>query len=194
MNFLDIKYRWTNVQSSLGYNYLYPGALSAYMKEQYCRPSVYRWFVWTPTTGVSALYVGETDNLARRIQHYLKPGPRQATNLRLKRYFDEAAQKAERVEMEVLEFEPFQINQVSFSMDLLGRTHIRRMLENLILVLLQPNASSDRPVILNRVFTQDMERSKRRVDDAVVALKELGLTDEQIKRVVQDVQVRKSKA
>lgn len=29
------------------------------------------------------VYVGETDRLRRRLQHYRTPGPRQATNLRL---------------------------------------------------------------------------------------------------------------
>jgi len=79
-------------------------------------------------------------------------------------------------------------------MSLLGRTHIRRMLENLILVLLQADGAAGPPLILNRVFTQDMERSKRRVDDAVNTLKATGLTEEQIRRVVEDLLIRKSKS
>jgi len=107
MNLLDVNYRWTNVEFSPGCHYRFPDAISSYMKEHYRGPSVYRWFVWTPTQGISAFYVGETENLARRIQHYLKPGPKQATNLRLKKYFEEACQRGARVEVESLEFEPF---------------------------------------------------------------------------------------
>src|SRR6266849_1724412 len=65
LNILEIIHRWADVQSSRGYNYLYPTVVSAHMKEQYCRLVVYRWLVWTPGYGMHAYYVGETDNLAR---------------------------------------------------------------------------------------------------------------------------------
>lgn len=194
MNFLEINYRWADVQSSAGYNYRYPSVLSPNMKEHYCRPRVYRWMVWTPMLALNALYVGETDNLARRIQHCLSPGNRQATNLRLKAYFDEALKREERVELQTLEFEPFQINKVNFSMDLLGHTHVRRTLENLVLVWLHTDASSGSPLILNRVLTQDMERSQKRVASALVHLKRLGLTDEQTKRAVETLIITKTQA
>src|SRR6266481_5988166 len=149
LNFLEISHRWENAQSSQGYNYLYPAPVSPYMKQRYSRPAVYRWLVWTPGYGIHAYYVGETQDLARRIQQYLRPGKSQATNLRLKTYFDEAVKQKQQVELQSLVFEPFQVNKVNFSMELLGHTHIRRFLENLVLVWLDAGISSGSPLILN---------------------------------------------
>jgi hypothetical protein len=176
---LETIHRWADVQSLQGYNYLYPTAVSPYMKEQYCRPAVYRWMVWTPGYGIHAYYVGETDDLTRRIRHCVRPGSSQATNLRLKAYFDEAVSQHQQVELQTLIFEPFQVNKVKFSMDLLGHTHVRRTLENLVLVWMNAENPSGLPVILNRVLEQDKARNKKRMDEALLALKHLGVNDAQ---------------
>ncbi len=193
LNVFEITHRWANVQSSSqSYNYLYPTVVSPYMKEQYCRPTVYRWRVWTPGYGIYAFYVGETDNLAIRIQHCLRPGNTQATNLRLKAYFDEAVNQKQQVELETLAFDPFQINKVNFSVELLGHTHIRRMLENLVLVLLDAQYPSGPPVILNRILEQDKKRSNKRIDSALSHLKQLGLTNEQTVRLLETLKIRRA--
>jgi|SRR5438874_1845431 len=191
LNILEITHRWANIQSSQGYNYLYPTVVSPYMKEQYCRPVVYRWMVWTPGYGIHAYYVGETDNLARRIQQCVHPGKRQATNLRLKAYFDEAVNQKQRVELQSLVFEPFQVNKVTFSMELLGHTHIRRILENLVLVWLDAGQSGP-PLILNRVLEQDKERSNKRIDSALSHLKQLGLTDENTSHLLEALKIKRA--
>lgn len=189
MSVLEISHRWGEAQSSQGYNYLYPAPVSLYMKQQYSRPAVYRWMVWTPGYGIHAYYVGETQDLASRIQQYVRPGKSQATNLRLKAYFDEAVKQKQQVELQSLVFEPFQVNKVKFSMELLGHTHMRRILENLVLVWLHAEISSGPPIILNRVLEQDKERSNKRIDSALSSLKQLGLTDEQTSRLLETLKV-----
>ncbi len=191
MNVLEINHRWADVQSLQGYNYLYPTAVSSYMKEQFCRPAVYRWMVWTPGYGVHAYYVGETANLAHRVQHCIRPGNQQMTNLRLKAYFDEAIRQKQQVELQTFVFEPFQVNKVIFSMELLGHTHIRRMLENLVLVLMDGEKSGS-PLVLNRVLAQDKERTNRHIDLALSHLKPLGLTDEQTSRLLATLKIARA--
>jgi hypothetical protein len=51
-------------------------------------PGLYRFRV--RAAGRDAVYIGETDNLARRFTHYRNPGPTQPTNLRLNAKFAEA--------------------------------------------------------------------------------------------------------
>lgn len=194
MDSLQIKYRWIDVQSAEGYNYRYPDALSAHMREKYCRPSIYKWYAWLPTRGFSAVYVGETDNLARRIRQCLVPGKSQITNLRLKAYFDEALKKGERVELQILDFEPFQINNLKFSMDLLGYTHVRQLLENFIVGTLQNDNEGELPIILNRVLTKDRERREKKIDLAVSALNKLGLTPAQSMQLIERVKIKKAAA
>ena len=192
LNVLEITHRWESVQSALGYNYLYPGVISPYMKEKYCRPAVYRWMVWTPAYGINAYYVGETDNLARRIQQCLRPGDKQTTNLRLSGYSNEAVNQKQRVELQTLVFEPFQVNRVNFSLELLGHTHVRQVLENLILVWMDAEKSSGSTLILNRVLTRDRERTNKRIDLALSHLKSLGLTDEQTSRLLQTLKIARA--
>ena len=79
-------------------------------------------------------------------------------------------------------------------MDLLGHTHIRQTLESLVLVWLHGDKSAEVPVILNRVLAKDRERREKRVESAVVHLKELGLTDEQTKRVIDALTLKKALA
>jgi hypothetical protein len=187
MNLVDIKYGWVNVQIRMGISYRYPNPLSSFMREQYCRPVVYRWVVWAAGQGISALYVGETDTLTRRIQQYLRPGPRQATNLRLKAFFDEAVKKGELVELQALEFEAVQINKVKIAMDALGNTHIRKMLESFVLAALQADSQFGRPVVLNQGFVRDADRQEKRIREAETALRRLGMTEgrETIERALQ---------
>jgi hypothetical protein len=192
LNFLDINFQWINVQISLGYNYQYPNSLSAYMKENYCRPAVYRWIVWKPTVGFNAIYVGETEDLARRITHCLVPGKRQLTNLRLKAYFDNALTTNELIELQTLQFEQFQINKVTFSMSLLGHAHVRRMLENLVLVVSHSGTPQGPPMILNRILTQDMERMAKNTDAMISQLRKLGLTEDQGKKVIDALRIAKT--
>lgn len=48
-------------------------------------PAIYRFQLRLPDT--QAQYIGETENLARRLAHYRKPGPSEKTNLRLNARF-----------------------------------------------------------------------------------------------------------
>ena len=194
MNSLEITFRWIDVQSATGYNYRYPDAVSPHMKQNYCRPAIYKWNVWRPVQGFSGVYVGETDNLARRIHHCLAPGKSQVTNLRLKAYFDEALKREERVELQTLDFEPFRINNVEFSVNLLGHTHVRQFFENFILVKLQSNSVGELPEILNRVLTKDKERSKKRENSAVSALNKLGVTNARAQQFIEEVRLKKAVA
>jgi hypothetical protein len=83
--------------------------------------------------------------------------------------------------VQTLVFEPFQVNKVKFSADLLVHTHIRRILENLVLVWLGAGKYGP-PLILNRVLERDKQRTNKHIDLALGHLKHLGLTDENTSR------------
>lgn len=186
MNVLEIDHRWEDVQSSHEHDYIYPSPMSLEMKKQYCGPAVYRWMVWTPNDRIYAYYVGETNDLAKRIQQYLSPGKQQRTNLRLKAYFDEATSQGKRVAVQRLVFESFQLNHITFSMEQLTHTHLRRTLENLNLAWLD---IENGPVLLNRIFEQDKARRKRYFDSALMALQQYRLTPEQTSQLLDQLKV-----
>lgn len=78
-----VEFRWKSlgvVQLDSDYRLVFPKPPLA--------PGLYRFDLEDadgPTT-----YVGETDQLARRLQHYRTPGPTQHTNLRLNEHFRNA--------------------------------------------------------------------------------------------------------
>jgi hypothetical protein len=162
------------------------------MKKKLCGPAVYRWMVSTPNDRIYAYYVGETDDLARRVHHCLHPGSTQRTNLRLKAYFDDAVSKGQRVELQTLVFEPFQVNEVKFTMESLAHTHIRRILENLALVWMEAEIASAPILILNRVLEQEKVRTKKHLDSVLTQLKHLGLTEEQSTQAIEKLKVARA--
>jgi len=60
-------------------------------------PAIYGWFV-----NDIPVYVGEAENLKRRIQYYTTPGPSQQTNQRMKEYFQERQAQGNVVSLAVL--------------------------------------------------------------------------------------------
>ncbi len=53
------------------------------------RPGVYRFTLTGEDSGRVSVYIGESDNLARRMGNYRNPGPTQLTNLRMHARMDE---------------------------------------------------------------------------------------------------------
>ena len=77
------------------------------------------------------LYIGETELLPQRIRGYLNPGPTQRTNQRLTVEFEKELENEYKVVLEVLRFEPFNIESISISMADLTDKWMRRFLESL---------------------------------------------------------------
>lgn len=69
---------WDSVITRSGTQYQFPQAKSALSEEVYSRPVVYRWCVSKPGKEPHVCYIGETDNLFRRIGNYLNAHPAKA--------------------------------------------------------------------------------------------------------------------
>ncbi|HEY8754909.1 MAG TPA: hypothetical protein VIN65_00950 [Candidatus Dormibacteraeota bacterium] len=96
-------------------------------------PGIYRFRI-TDTDGTHHVYVGETDNLQRRMAHYRKPGPSQFTNLRLNARLRAALTAATgRVEVSTVTTARVSVNGNDLVVDL-SKTAQRRLLENAALV------------------------------------------------------------
>lgn len=63
-------------------------------------PGIYRFRL--AKDGQASVYIGESDNLPRRFQHYRTPGPSQATNIRLNRIFVDALGSGHRISVDVI--------------------------------------------------------------------------------------------
>jgi len=65
-----------------------------------CLPGLYRFEFESPH--MCAVYIGQTDQLVRRMQHYRTPGPSQRTNLRLNSVMRDVLSGGGRVSLAVI--------------------------------------------------------------------------------------------
>jgi hypothetical protein len=130
---VNFAYEWLPVEQAPGIAYHFPEDPSALLKKHWVmKPAVYRWLVYKTIPGdLKEIYVGETDQLSRRIQHYLRPGPSQATNKRINYLFHQRAAAGCRIVLQYLSFTAFHVGGHVFSPNDLTKKHIRVALEHL---------------------------------------------------------------
>jgi len=128
----DIRYCWNLVESEKGVPFEWGGRVSAYMKSNYSRPGVYRWSIWKEKQ-LGAAYIGESEQVVRRIGQYLNPGSRDSTDRRLHDSLEKQFQKGLKVQLEFLFIEPTSLNSIRIANENLSDTFLRRMIENLII-------------------------------------------------------------
>lgn len=91
MNQLQIKfsYEWETVFLRENVEYLFPMAISPFMRTRYKEPAVFKWEVYQKTPGDKKLvYIGEAPELCpRRLYGYLSPGPTQLANKKINTEF-----------------------------------------------------------------------------------------------------------
>lgn len=131
MTDLEISFRWIPIQGLANAPYSFPQAVSLSLRKQYERPGIYRWRV--EREGRVSVYIGETENIVRRLTQYLKPGSTQITNRRLRDRLDYELHSGARISFDILLFDPFSINGYLYSTADLGSQEIRCFIENLLL-------------------------------------------------------------
>ena len=138
LNSMKIHIQWRSMMEENGAAYQYPARFSRYLRERYSVPAIYRWRVQEAQPDErKTVYIGEAEDLIRRIQRVRTPSKRWDTNKRLKQIFDGKISAGRTVILDVADFEPFELNGVSFSSKELGDQFKRKALENLILCFAQ---------------------------------------------------------
>ncbi len=141
----EIAFKWEDMENKEGIPYRFPDDPTSYMKK-YRIPGVYRWVVFDPNAKLEAMYVGEAENLERRLKHYLKPGKSQATNLRMKALLDEYQSQKMDVRFQRVAFDDFVINACEFSVSALSDPFVRGVIENLAIL----EGSRNKCTVLNK--------------------------------------------
>lgn len=134
----NIKVSWISAENDKEIPYSFPEDLSDYFRAKYSKPYVYRWLILEKSEEyLFNMYLGETENLYRRIYHYLKPGPSQQTNIRLNNLFQESIAEGNDIKLEVLEFDEIELGEVKVTPTDLSKKHARRFVESLLLTYYQ---------------------------------------------------------
>jgi hypothetical protein len=90
--------------------YDYPNPIPKDFKAEHSGAAVYPLAIYPPASAdPTAQYVGETEDLARRLRQYLRPRKTQRTEWRVKEYLDDQLKKGARIELHTFDFERFEI-------------------------------------------------------------------------------------
>ena len=108
---LELEYEWTSVLRDDGAPYRFPSPLTQGKAGPYAGPAVYRWLPFLNTPGdTQRVYIGEAANLARRVYHYLNPGPTQQTTIRIRALMDAVLVQGMQVQLDALRIGRLTIN------------------------------------------------------------------------------------
>lgn len=128
----EVSFKWTDLESAPERSYSFPLRPTSFMR-RYAAPGVYRWAVFVGEE-LEAVYVGEAEDILRRLRHYLSPGETQLTNIRLKQYLEGCVSRGRKVSFQFLEFEEFFINRDAFACSQLSDPFARKVIENLAIL------------------------------------------------------------
>ena len=142
MSGFQISCQWRSaVVQENGNAYKFPDKFTDFFRERYSVSAVYRWRVIKNQPGdKESIYIGEAEELPRRIRHVLTPSKKAKdgnTNKRLHQIFQEFLSQGRTIVIEVGDVDPFEINGVRFGRDTMGDRFKRRALENILLALAQ---------------------------------------------------------
>lgn len=139
MSALNISVQWMTAVGQDGRDgtYCFPDKLSGPFMERHAMPAVYRWRVMRQAGEKEKIYIGEAEELTRRMQWVLTPhssAKTSDTSKRLNQIFTKLAAEGKKIVIDVANVEPFEINGIRFDRRDLGDRFKRRMLEGFLLV------------------------------------------------------------
>ncbi len=139
---LTIFVQWrTALVRENGEAYYFPDKLTRFFRDTYSVPVVYRWRVMRGQPGDKELiYIGEAEELSRRIQRVRTPSMKvkdSDTNKRLHQIFHRYLSGNRKIVIDIADIEPFELNGIRFDSHGDGDRFKRRALENLFLVIAQ---------------------------------------------------------
>jgi hypothetical protein len=155
---LSLDVRWDAVRTESGTAYRFPQPQRVLSKKRHAVPVVYRWCVSKPGAEPHACYIGETDNLRRRVGNYLNAHISQGQVFRVAQRLREEVSRGSVVELQVLQFETFFINGNYVEPSGLSNPARRKLMENIAIIL----HDAARCELLN----EDMSRMGRRIKKA----------------------------
>ena len=98
-------------------------------------PQIYRWVLRNSSGSIRSVYIGQSREMKERLSGYrngIPSVPKDQLN-RIRHKFVEIENSGGSVELQLLRFEPFRLNDVEFSKKRLAFAPARHMLENLLL-------------------------------------------------------------
>jgi hypothetical protein len=151
-----ISYRWLSVELENGVPFEFSESSLKIRRQLPQKPFVYRWAVYRGDI-LRKVYIGEGENLKKRVYRYFKPGTKPGTAVRLNEILRKDIATGAKVRLEVLNIDPIYLNNVYLCDGTISDQYVRKMMESFTL------ADSDvtQHEILNATLNP-IERRKRK--------------------------------
>ena len=138
MHELQIKltYEWKPVYLREGVEYLFPMAISPFMRAKYKTPAVFKWDIFQKNPGDRKLvYIGEAQELCpKRLYGYLNPGASQLANKKVNTDFRGYLKENLKIGLEICHIREIQLGQDVLDMSSLSDKHLRRLVSEALMV------------------------------------------------------------
>ena len=138
MNDLQIKltYEWQAVYLRENVEYLFPMAISPFMRANYKVPAVFKWDIYQKTPGDKKLvYIGEAQELCpSRLYGYLNPGPTQLANKKVNDDFRRYLREKLKIGLEICQVKEIHFGDLVLNSGALTEKHVRRLVTEALIV------------------------------------------------------------
>jgi hypothetical protein len=131
-----LAYEWQAVYLRENVEYLFPMAISPYMRARYKAPAVFKWDIYQKTPGDKKLvYVGEAQELCpKRLYGYLNPGPTQLANKKVNTEFRGYLKDNLKIKLDICHIQELTFGGSTLDIRGFADKHIRRLVAEALIV------------------------------------------------------------
>ncbi len=133
---IELNYEWQSVYLRENVEYLFPMAITPFMRSKYKTPAVFKWDIYQKTPGDKKLvYIGEAHELSpRRLYGYLNPGQTQLANKKVNDEFRRYLKEKLKIGLEICQVKEIRFGDLTFDMGSFADKHVRRLVAEALIV------------------------------------------------------------
>jgi hypothetical protein len=133
---IKLDYEWKSVYLRDNVEYLFPMAISPFMRSKYKGPAVFKWEIYQKVPGDKKLvYIGEAQELCpQRLYGYLNPGPTQLANKKVNMEFRGYLRENLKIRLETCEIKEIYFGKFGTEDNALSDKHVRRLVAEALIV------------------------------------------------------------
>ncbi len=133
---MQLNYEWRTVYLRENVEYLFPMAISPYMRAKYKVPTIFKWDIYQKKPGDKKIvYIGEAQELCpRRLYSYLNPGPTQLANKKVNDDFRRYLREKLKIGLEICQVKEILFGDSVFDTGALAEKHVRRLVAEALIV------------------------------------------------------------
>jgi hypothetical protein len=136
---IKISYEWQSVLLREKVEYLFPMAITPFMRSKYREPAVFKWDIYQKTPGDKKLvYIGDAQELCpKRLYGYLNPGPTQRTNQTINTEFRGYLREKLNIKLDICNIREINYQESVLEKSALDDKYMRLLIVNILTIELK---------------------------------------------------------